>query len=196
MDNRVISEIIQKINEFEKEEFTTESLCEKRAEIINIINRFIEKVTAENLSENETHYMVSPLRYIIDKRYGSKDDVLNEETFEMNDNSDMPECKSAEEAIQQIELQSARMKKAISEAKFTINVGRILLLPDTTLRLLGKLEEVVQELEENNKDSNIWTDNDIEYDFIWEIGCTTEHINQFEELMEEVFPEFDEFLGR
>lgn len=198
MDNRVINEIVQNLITFENEEFTTESLCEKRAEIINIIKRFSEKVTAENLPEHETHYMVSPLRYIINQRYGSKDGVLNEEIFVTTDNSDMPECKSAEEAIQQIELQSARMKKVISEAKFSINVGRLLLLPDATKRLFGEIDEVVQKLEERcPKEANkIWSDDGLEDDFICEIGCTKENVLQFEELMEEVFPEFNEFLGR
>lgn len=198
MDNRIISEIVQKISEFEKEEFTIDILCKKRTEIINIIKRFMEKVTTENLSEYETHHMVSPLRYIIDKRYGSKDGLLNEEMFEMTDILDMPDCKSAEEAMQQIKLQAVRMKNELCEARFFMHVGKLLLLPNATQRLLGEINEAFQELEEEypEETNRIWSDEGLADDFICEIGCTKENILQLEEIMEEVFPEFDEFLGR
>ena len=197
MDNRIISEIVQKVNEFEKVEFTTDILCKKRTEIINIIKRFMEKVTAENLSEHETLYMLGPLRYIIDKRYCKRGDALDEEMFELTDISDMPECKTEEEKMQRIEFRLVRLKNLFSEDKFFVKVVCLLSLPDATQRIFDKLEEVVYKMEESNeKDNNIWTDNDIEGDFIVELGCTRETVLRFEKLMEEVFPEFDEFLGR
>lgn len=114
MKNRALDELIENRNKFESEESPTERIQKKRAAALAIVNDFIEKASAKELSEIDTSSMINSPLY----------DLINYACANIDDSYEQSEI-----ANQNREDIYNDILDTLAETKFTFQLSELMSLP-------------------------------------------------------------------